>query len=124
MVNGVLKIPSFLKRKNPSHKLDNVESTETLPQSPPKAVQRSNTASEAPEITANIDIPQKKHGRRVRTISGSSGHSCHSESTPRSRRFPNFSSGSNFSGDSIIHHLEKMSERDQVLFQAYRFGGR
>jgi hypothetical protein len=120
MVNGVLKVPSFLKRKkNASQRFDNEESVESLPKP-----EQHTTSSEAPEVSANIDIPQKKHGRRVRTVSGSSGNSCQSASTPRSRRLPNFSAGSNFSGDSIMHHLDKMSERDQVWFQAYRFGGR
>lgn len=124
MVNGILKVPSFLKRKNnPSQRFNNEESAQSSPNSSPKPEQQA-TGSEAPEVSASIDIPHKKHGRRVRTVSGSSGQSCQSASTPRSRRFPNFSAGSNFSGDSIMHHLDKMSERDQVWFQAYRFGGR
>ena len=119
MVNGVFKVPSFLKRKqNQSQRLDNVESTESI--EPAKKLQSSSKPGEA---SANIDIP-KKSGQRERTESGCSVHSTHSESTPRSRRFPNFSAGSNFSGDSIMHHLDKLSERDQVWFQAYRFGGR
>ena len=119
MVNGAFKVPSFLKRKqNPSQRLDNVESTESLqPQKNPESSSKSG------EVSANIDIP-KKSGRRERTVSGCSAHSTPSESTPRSRRFPNLSAGSNFSGDSIMHHLDKLSERDQVWFQAYRFGGR
>lgn len=124
-MNGVLKVPSFLKRKPHSHRFDNVASTESLqsPAKPAHEVQQAKV-SETPEVSANINIPEKKHGRRQRTVSGSSGNSCHSEPTPRSRRLLNFSTGSNFSGDSIIHNLDKLSERDQVWFQAYRFGGR
>ena len=120
MVIGGLKVPSFLKRNNHSQRLDNVESSESL-QSSPKPEPEQSTP---PDVSANIDIPNKKQGRRQRTVSGCSASSSHSESTPRSRRFPNFSAGSNFSGDSIMHHLDKLSERDQVWFQAYRFGGR
>lgn len=122
MVNGI-KLPSIFKRKQrQAERFDNEESDES-PQSPALPEQRDKAGSQAPEMTVSIDIPQKKHRRRERTVSGCSGHSCLSESTPRTRRIPN-SAGSNFSGESIMHHLDKLSERDQVWFQAYRFGGR
>lgn len=124
---GGLKVPSFLRRKsNSNQRLENMESHESLSSS--KKMEEAPPANDnKPEVTASIAIPEKKSNRRIRTTSAcgsSSVHSCHSDSTPRSKRFPNFSAGSSFSGDSIVHHLDKLSERDQVWFQAYRFGGR
>lgn len=139
MVKGVslFKIPSFLKRgkgscaKKTSGEADTMDS---LPHGDSAASctthgrshQRSRTISGGSNVSCNEEVPRKKN-LRIRTISGSSGYSTQSESnTPgqRRRRVRTISGGSNFSGDSIVTHLDQLSQRDQLLFQAYRFGGR
>lgn len=139
MVKGIslFKIPAFCKRRKSSRgkKPSGEDAEDSLPadsavscNSHGRSGERSRTISGGSNVSAAScnEVPKKKDPR-IRTISGSSGYSTQSEpstSGQKRRRVRTISGGSNFSGDSIISHLDQLSQRDQLLFQAYRFGGR
>lgn len=142
MVKGVslFRTFAFLKRgKTLDKKTSEEDSVDSLPESAATSnkscpclsgghSRRYRTISGSSTMsTASCHDVQKKKNPRIRTISGSSGCSTQSEpNTPgqRRQRVRTISGGSNFSGDSIVTHLDQLSQRDQLCFQAFRFGGR